>query len=168
MLARQGLSQCIPWNSLASCNLTVQDHLGYWLFTSPVGVLRLQLYGGLIRAHHSMEEKRGAGNETKQCAEYGVSLSFPSPCPQHTQTNMLKLSRWRQKSHRHLTLIRRPAPGWAWRKSQWWWEGWSKASSRYFLQHHWSGNREGEKEKQFLISPQKSKRLSLQGNGFSL
>lgn len=39
---------------------------------------------------------------------------------------------------KRLTRIGHQAPSWAWRKSQWWWEGWSRANSRCFLPHRWS------------------------------
>lgn len=39
-----------------------------------------------------------------------------------------------------LTLKGHQAPGWAWKRSRWWWGGWSRASSTCFQPHHWSKN----------------------------
>lgn len=67
-------------------------------------------------------------------------------CPHHENVTVLN---YLPKSLMHiyfffclflkrLTRIGHQAPSWAWRKSQWWWEGWSRANSRCFLPHRWS------------------------------
>lgn len=49
-------------------------------------------------------------------------------------------NRW-MKQLRWLTPTGRPAPGWAQRRSRWWWEGWSRSSSTWDPRRRWSEKR---------------------------